>query len=292
MKISGIMLPDVPDAGVIDGEEMILVVEENQLKAKQLSDALKRIWSITLFECGIPFVILAGDGGSNGLSFTGTRGVFTLSAATPFSGVGSTILAGCYAYIPAGAGGLPAGLYWCVMSDDTNGEIFAETYTPGSGNPKYIASPTQLANCTPGRITQTTAAVTTASFVMTGGSLGPNGIMTSTKKWLTSSTAGTKTPKVTVGSATHFSAPHTNSFNNQIVSSSRQNMGRSNAQIGNRVGGTGGSWDCGQAATNYLGDVTSIDTTVDNTVAFTMQISANTDSMIFVPMLFTVQYGA
>lgn len=244
-----------------------------------------------LFQSGMPLVIFAGDGGSNGFSFTGTRGVFTLSAATPFAGLGSTILSGCYAYIPAGAGGLAAGWYWCVMSDDTNGEIFAETYTPGSGTPKYITSPTQLPNATSGRITQTTAAVTAASFTMLGNSIGPNGLMRSIVKWLSSSTAGAKTPRVTVGSATHFSVPHTNSLNNQICVSTRQNMGRIDSQIGTRTGSTTGSFDGGLSATTYLGDKTSIDTSVDQTVAFTMQVAATTDSMILVPMQFAVQYG-
>ena len=65
--------------------------------------------------------------------------------------------------------------------------------------------------------------------------------------------------------------------------------GGDQVELGSLFDGIGG-WPL--AANKYLGDVTSIDTTVDNTVAFTMQISANTDSMIFVPMLFTVQYGA
>ena len=247
---------------------------------------------VTIFQSGIPFWLPPGDGGSNGFSFTGTRGVFTLSAATPFAGLGSTVLAGCYAYIPAGAGGLAAGWYWCVMSDDTNGEIFAEIYTPGTGTPKYITSPTQLPNCTAGRITQTTAVVTVVSFTMPGGSLGPNGIMRSVKKWISSSTANNKLVRVTVGSGLHFSVTQTTASNNQLVASTRQNAGVETAQIGNRTSALLSAWDAGTSATSYSGDRTTIDTRVDQTVSFAIQIAATTDSVIIIPMQFTVQYGA
>lgn len=245
-----------------------------------------------LFQSGMPFAIFAGDGGSNGFNFTGTRGVFTLSAAAPFAGLGATLLSGCYAYIPAGAGGLAGGLYWCQMTDDTNGEIFAETYTPGSGTPKYITSPTRLPNCTSGRITQTTALITLASFTMPGGSLGPNGIMRSTKKWLSSSGASTKVVRINVGGQQHFSVHYTTTYNNQVVTSSRQNLGIETAQIGNRTSTVLGPWDAGPSAAAYSGDRTTIDTRVDQTVDFLGQILANTESLIIVPMQFAVQYGA
>ena len=245
-----------------------------------------------LFQSGMPFAIFAGDGGSNGFNFTGTRGVFTLSAAAPFAGLGTTVLSGCYAYIPAGAGGLAGGLYWCQMTDDTNGEIFAETYTPGSGIPKYITSPTQLPNCTSGRIAQTTALITLASFTMPGGSLGPNGIMRSTKKWLSSPTASAKVARINVGGQQHLGITHTTTYNNQLVTASRQNQGIETAQIGVRTSSVIGSWDAGTSAAAYAGDRTTIDTRVDQTVAFLGQISANTESLIIIPMQFAVQYGA
>lgn len=245
-----------------------------------------------LFQSGIPFWLPPGDGGSNGLNFTGTRGVFTLSAAAPFAGLGSTVLAGCYAYIPAGAGGLAGGLYWCQMSDDTNGEIFADTYIPGTGTPKYITSPIQLPNCSAGRITQTSATITIASFTMPGGSMGPNGIMRSLTKWMSTNSAGTKTVKVAVGSPQHFAVNHTTTQNNQLVSSSRQNMGIETAQIGNRTSSGISAWDAGSTGNAYSGDKTGIDTRVDQAVTFTMYSASNTDSLILVPMQFIVQYGA
>ena len=245
-----------------------------------------------LYQSGIPFWIPPGDGGANGLSFTGTRGVFTLSAAAPFAGLGTTVLAECYAYIPAGGGGLAGGLYWCQMSDDTNGEIFADTYTPGQGTPLYIASPTQLSNCSAGRITQTSATITVASFIMPGGCMGPNGIMRSLTKWMSTNSTGIKTVKVVISSLQHFGINHTTTLNNQLVSSSRQNMGIETAQIGNRTSSGISAWDAGSTGNAYSGDKTSIDTRVDQAVTFTMSSASNTDSLIFVPMQFIVQYGA
>lgn len=151
----------------------------NALKGELFSDVVAALYKIglphTLFQCGIPSVMFAGDGGANGLSFTGTRGQFTLSAAI-LSGV-YAMLDGFYAYIPAGAGGLSAGWYWGTMSDDTHGEIFADTFTPSPGAiPPYVASPTNNPNLTAGRITQTTSEITAVSFTLPGGSMGPSGI--------------------------------------------------------------------------------------------------------------------
>ena len=63
----------------------------------------------TLYQSGIPFWIPPGDGGANGLSFTGTRGVFTLSAEAPMASAFNVLASGCYCYLPAGSGGLATG---------------------------------------------------------------------------------------------------------------------------------------------------------------------------------------
>lgn len=281
------MLPDVPDAGVIDGDEMILVFEENNLKAKQLSDALKRIGPVTLYNCGIWFVIFAGDGGANGFNFTGTNGLFTLSAA-PIQYI-SAITRGCYAYIPAGAGGLAAGWYWCVMSDDTNGEIFAETYTPGSGTPKYIASPTSLPNCAAGRITQTTAEITVASFTLPGGSMGPNGIWSADVGIRGSATAGNKVLRAKIGNQRIFASATTNPIGD--TTGWFQNQGIESRQTGTSV-----TLGRAHAFTNTMSSVdvsdTTVDTKVDQTVLLTLNTAVNTETLAGILRKFTVQYGA
>ncbi len=110
-----------------------------------------------LYQSGIPFWIPPGDGGANGLSFTGTRGVFTLSAESPMANSYLALATGGYCYLPAGAGGLVAGgWYWCKMTAATDGEVFSETYS-GSGQPYLISSPTALPNLTSGRIRSSSA---------------------------------------------------------------------------------------------------------------------------------------
>lgn len=244
-----------------------------------------------LYQSGIPFWIPPGDGGANGLSFTGTRGVFTLSAEAPMASAFNVLASGCHIYLPAGAGGLAiGGWYWCVPIDGTNGEVFANTYS-GTGKPDFVASPTALPNLSAGRITQLTSEIFGPSFTMPGGSMGPNGINSALIKWITSSTATWKTIRCRAGSTLFFAIPIANSNNNQLVRFSRINVGVQNRQAGNRTSSSYSAWDAGSSATAYSGDVTTLDTSVDQTVAFTMQIQANTDSIILIPMRFDVQYG-
>ena len=244
-----------------------------------------------LYQSGIPFWVPPGDGGSNGLSFTGTRGVFTLSAESPMASAFNFLASGGYCYLPAGAGGLATGgLYWFVMTDGTNGEVFAETYS-GTGEPAFVSSPTTLPNLSAGRITQALTEIYGPSFTMPGGSMGPNGINSALIKWITSSTATWKTIRCRAGSTLFFATPTTNTNNNQLVCFSRINVGVQNRQAGNRTSSSVSAWDAGSSATAYSSDVTTLDTSVDQTVAFTMQISANTDSIILIPMRFDVQYG-
>ncbi len=246
-----------------------------------------------LYQSGIPFWIPPGDGGANGLNFTGTRGVFTLSAEAPMASVFNVLVSGGYCYLPAGSGGLATGgWYWFKMTDGTNGEVFAETYS-GTGQPAFVSSPTALPNLSAGRITQVITEILGPSFIMPGGSLGPNGVSRYTLKWFSSSTAGTKTIRIrTDGGVTWGAVSMTTSFNNQLADLTRSNMGTQSRQVGNRVVGSGGGWDGGPTMTTYSSDVSTVDTSVDQVISFTGQVPVNTDSIIMIPLQFTVQYGA
>lgn len=244
-----------------------------------------------LYQSGVPFWIPPGDGGSNGLSLA-ADGTFTLSAEAPMANVFNALVSGGYVYLPAGAGGLvTGGWFWCRTTDGTNGQVFQETY-PGTGQSAFVSSPTAFTGLSPGRITQITSEIYGPSFTMPGGSMGPNGVSAFLLKHLTTSTAGTKTIRCRVGSSNFFNTSFTNTDNNRLIRVSRMNMGVQNRQIGNRTNSSGSAWDAGTTATTWSGDVTIVDTSVDQTVSFTGQLSANTDSIIFVPMQFTVQYGA
>ncbi len=261
------------------------------LGSSGLNDVTRGIRNI--FQSGIPFWMPPGDGGATGLSFSGVRGVFALSAAAPMADAWGMLSTGGYAYMPAGSGGLAAGWYWCVMTSATAGELYTEMHVPGSNPPAFITSPTALPNCSAGRITQVTTEVTAVSLTMPGGSMGPNGMFESVKKWVCSSTGGNKSFAVRVANTLVFKTTPISTNNNQIVRATRQNMGTQSHQCGNRIATALSAWDAGASATTYFaGDDTSINTAVDCTVAFTMQNAVNTDSSILVPMQFQVTHGA
>lgn len=247
---------------------------------------------VSLFQSGVPFWIPPGDGGANGLSFTGTRGVFTLSAEAPLASAYNALVSGGYCYLPAGSGGLvTGGWYWCKMTSGTDGEIFADTYS-GSGKANFVSSPIALPNLSAMRITQSVAQIDGLSFIMPGGSMGPNGSHTFLLKWLVTNSATTKTVRCKIGSTNLLSSAMSTSLSSQLVQVTRSNMGVENRQIGNRSNSAVAAWDGAIGGTSYNFDVSTIDTSVDQTVTFSGILTANTDSILMIPMRFDVQYGA
>lgn len=248
----------------------------------------------TLFQSGTPFVIFAGDGGSNGLSFSGTDGQFTLSAEPMLAGSWAMISAGCYAYIPAGAGGLASGgWYWCTMSSATAGRIFTETYS-GTGTPASIASPTPHPNLSAGRITQSTSEIVMLSFVLPGGAMGPNGSHVFKYKHVASNSANAKRFRLkNSGNATAVhSLSVTTGFLNQVTQHTSQNAGHQSRLIKAISNAGSGLGDSGGSNVNYGGDMLVIDSSIDQTISCTMQLASNLDSLAVIPWSFTVQYGA
>jgi len=243
-----------------------------------------------LYQSGISFWLPPGDGGANGLIFTGTRGVFTLSAAAPMQyAVG--YLRKCYCYLPAGTGGLAAGgWYWCQMSDDTNGEIFAETYV--SGNSAFVSSPTALPNLIAGRITQTLNTVTGPNFTLPGGAMGPNGILRASIGCRANNSATTKALRVLLGSQVFLLHQTTTTGNVADISSFTQNQGTESMQsaVSQWVGREHGTGVSTLSSTDVTG--TAVDTTVDQTVSMELDLAVNTDSVIGILRQVTVQYGA
>lgn len=245
---------------------------------------------VTLHQSGISFWLPPGDGGANGLNFTGTRGVFTLSAASPMQyAVG--YLRNCYCYLPTGAGGLSTGgWYWCQMSDDTNGEIFAETYI--SGNPSFVSSPTVLSNLVAGRITQTLNPVTGPNFTLPGGALGPNGLLRASAGCRANNSANAKTLRVLLGTQAFLLQWITTSGNIIDTTSLTQNQGIETLQSAVPQG-LGREHYAGPATLTSLDATgTVINTAVDQTVSMVLDLAATSDSIIGILRQVTVQYGA
>jgi len=290
-------LPLIPGSVVtVDRDYAVSLVSTGFASWMNLADAYdggtnlrKPSENYVLFQSVIPFWIPPGDAGANGLSLA-ADGTFTLSAESPMANAFNALASGGYCYLPAGAGGLATGgWFWCRMIDGTNGQVFQQTHS-GTGPPAFVSSPTSFAGLTPGRITQITSEIYGPSFTMPGGSLGPNGISEFSFRWFTSSTAGVKSARLrTGGGVAWFSGLTTTTSNSLTAQATRSNMGSQSRQIGNRTG-SGSGWDS-LGATTYASDVTAVDTSVDVTLTVTAQVAANTDSIIIVPMQFTVQYG-
>lgn len=241
-----------------------------------------------LCQPSVPFWIPPGDGGSNGLSFSGTRGVFSLSAAVA-TNFWVFFTYGGYIYLPAGAGGLAsAGWRWCRMTSDTSGEVFGDTYS-GFGQPVFVSSPATLPNCNAGRVTQTLLEVQTVSFTTPGRALGPNGRMEWGFRLAGNSSAGVKQYRVRWNSQAMISLQ--TSTNPAVeMAGYIQNAGVETAQIIPRsssltgIGGTG--------SVVAFNEVMNIDTRSDITVTESLQLAANTDSICRVYSSFSARYGA
>ena len=290
--VTSITLPDgsvlIPVGNVVSTDNRY---ESELVRSGCVSDDSLYLLGIprVLWQSGMPLVLPGGDGGANGLSFTGTRGLFTLSAAI-LSGV-SAMLGDCYLYLPAGAGGLESsGWRWAQFSSDTAGEVFQETFTPAPGAvPPWVSSPTQQPDLTAGRITQSTSEITAASFTLPGGSMGPNGIIRWLTKQVGNSSANVKGFRLR-GNGTQISYAATTTVNNDMdVDFARQNAGITSKQNSHRQGP---GW-IGNSATTYGSDDTAIDTSADVSITATMQLASNVDAgAVFILRQFSVTHGA
>ena len=236
---------------------------------------------------GVPFCILPGDGSTTGLQFTGSAGAFTLSAAI-LTNIWN-VLKGCWCYMPSGFGrsGYAAGWYWAVFSSDTAGVLYSDTYVSGRVTRDF--SPTAFPVNLSGWLTQVTSEVTGPSgFTLLAGSLGKNGALKAHLRFL-GNTTGTKTYRVYIGSAIIAStSPTTNPNTEQLMScrnqgvETLQNNSRSAAPTG--VGASG-------ATVSGL-EYTSADTSINNDMSISLQVSANTACAILLHADITATYGA
>lgn len=226
-----------------------------------------------LWKCGVPFILFAGDGGSNGLIFNGAAsGAFTLSAAV----MANFIPPKFYAYLPADQAysGSAAGWYYGTMSTVTAGVLYANMYDPTTGVPPTVpTSLTTLPVTKLTRLTQTTSEITALQVQVSP--IGDAGLITETIKAVGTATAGTKTFQCRIGSASVYSFGWTAS--SVVIEGlfSVQNSGSETEQIVTR----GGSF-IGQTGITTLGgnEFKSVDLSSPFLFKNTMQIAANTES--------------
>lgn len=245
--------------------------------------------TFTVAASGIPFIIPAGDGSANGLRFTGTLGNFTLSAAIQTNLWNG--LKGCYIYLQAdfGGGSYPAGWYWAVFSSDTAGILYMDTYV--SGTPLRPATPTSFPVNLSGWYSTTTSEITgPTGFVLPGGSMGKNGALKSHARTYGNIT-GNKYFRAYVGSVATMAIVPTALPSTEFLFEVR-NAGAVNMQVGPRGGARAtvgvNTADASVATTEFM----AIDTSIDQTLSYSLQISSNLACAVLANFDVTCTYGA
>ena len=242
---------------------------------------------ITIASVGVPFIIPPGDGAAVGLQFTGTAGAFTLSAAILANAWNA--LKGCWMYLPANFGGstCPAGWYWAVFSSDTAGIVYTDTYV--SGKPVRPSSPVAFSINLTGWLTSTTSEITgPTGLTYRGGSMGPSGSLKAYLRLL-GNTTGTKTFRVYIGSTIVLQTSPTTSPNIEQLMSCR-NQGVETLQNNSRAASPTGVGASGATVSGL--EYTSVDTSADQAVSLSLQLSATGACAVLLHADVSVTYGA
>ncbi len=264
------------------------------LKWGSTADILQALYllgmPLTIFQSAIPFFLLPGDGGTNGMTFTGGGGgAFTLSAAPMANLLGGLSGRGCYGYLPANAGGsgCASGWYYFVPSSDTAGTFYADKYS--GGQPQIVGSPTTFAGSPSGRITTPTSEITAISGInMTP--FGNNG----EAEWKIGTAGDTvssnKSFRLRLGGTLALGNIPTTSPVSEMLLSLR-NAGAQNIQAASRITASAvGGIGAGNNSINN-GNFTAIDLSGATTaITMTMQLASNTGCMVLLSSSVTQKY--
>lgn len=219
--------------------------------------------------------ILAQSGVSVGLAPNGTiaaTGVVTLGTALP-----RIYSAGIWLRFPDGAvaGGL-SGLYWCVMSSTTVGQVYSNFVDTSAGFVPYIPTGTLVAAVGSGvAYAQTTGVdIVLVNTPLMGNALGNNGSLRI--RDLTSmnvdATANTRIRKHFLGTAVFISLGSTATSTTATILNQISNQGIANSQISQNWGMNGNS-----NAALLSG---AIDTTINQPITLTANITNAADCAI------------
>lgn len=250
-------------------------------------DGAPFVTSQVLMRSGIPFVVPAGDGGSNGLSFTGGGGgAFTMSA--PAQSSAGVTLAGfqSFFYLPANSGGAgnAAGWYYGVWTGDSSGVIYADRYLSGNPMAAVPVAPVTFPGSPTGRITQTTGVITGMTGVtLPAGTLGPEGEL----EWkivTAGDSASVKNFYLSVAGQMVVREQSTTSPMTEKLFSVG-NTGVQNRQVCS-------SWGRGIGGVGVSPYMSSIDTSVDCAISELLQVTTNTGTLLRLSSrLSVVNYG-
>lgn len=220
-----------------------------------------------LKQSGVP-VGLAPDG------TVATNGVVTLGTALP-----RIYSNGIWLRLPAGAvSGGAAGLYWCVMSSTTVGQVYTNFVDTSLGFTPYI--PTGALTPAVGSGVAYTAAtgvdITLVNVNLTGNSLGNNGILKCSATLSTSNEATAKPVKLFLSSKQVWQMNYTTSGENSFIS------GFSNAGVPTQQTRAASNFSAtGLGAVNTTANTASVDTTINQPITLTSQVGLGTQFVIF-----------
>jgi len=287
--VTSITLPDgsvlIPVGNVVSTDSRY---ESELVRSGCVSDDSLYLLGIprTTFQSAIPFFLLPGDGGTNGMTFTGGGGgAFTLSAAPMANLLGGLSGRGCYGYLPANAGnsGCAAGWYYFIPSSDTAGTFYNGRYT--GGQPQIVGSPTTFAGSPSGRITTPTSEITALSGINLT-PIGNNGEMEWKFEGSGDTASGNKFFRLHIGGSVVLqNIPSTLPTVECLLT--LRNAGSQTKQIASRstAGGVGTSYT--SLASNFISVDLSGATTAITT---TMQLTANTGCMVYLASAITQKY--
>jgi hypothetical protein len=218
--------------------------------------------------------ILSQSGVPSGLAPSGTvatNGQVTLGTALP-----RVYSNGIWLYLPAGAvSGGAAGLYWCVMSSTTVGQVYTKFVDTSLGFVPYTPTGT-LVNAVGSNAAYTQTVSTSITLVnasVPGNSMGVNGSFRVTQQFSCTNNVNGKSVQLQFGAgALIYNAGVGSSAGVQLLATAR-NCGVANSQVTNfnSLTGLGTS-----ASMGYY----NIDTTVAQSILVFANINVATDYLI------------
>lgn len=247
------------------------------------SDLLYSGVAVPILQCGLPFVIFAGDGGANGM-LVAASGAFTLSSPV----LTGLIIPQGYAYLPANAGGLgnAAGWVFFTMSSGTAGVLYNNMYNPDVDSAFRVPDVRiQFTNSSGYRVTQTTSEVTACTRVLKGGTLGPSGSMEIRLKVFASAGGSRSYFWKANGSVLHAYA--WTSAADQDGSAVVQCTGAQNSQTTTREY----KMSSESSTLTLNNDFKTLDFSVDQNLTISMSSSDVTASFVLYPQLINIVYG-
>lgn len=210
----------------------------------------------------------------------GANGALTLTTAM----TNANVYPGFWMYFGAGVvySGSAAGFYWVVMSSTTLGTIYNNVIANGPA--RIPDAPVPIVAAGPGAYVQTTSELTAASVILPGNTIGPWGTVTALCAYFCNSSATAKVPRNRYGGFRYQGGSLTTSAGNSHWASF-SNIGRPDRQSSyDSVAG-----DSGTAGGSNLN--LSIDSTVAQPLAATLQLGADTDFLFLLRKVVTIYPG-